>query len=127
MAAPTGAPAREKLRAGPSGSLAATVNVCGTSSGTVAGAGTDVKTGASLAASTVTVTVPVVQRGSGMPAEVPAHWAVYFLTDDLDAAMARVGELGGTVQMGPMDIQPGRISAVADPVGANFYLFEPKR
>jgi predicted enzyme related to lactoylglutathione lyase len=68
----------------------------------------------------------IMTRPPDMPAEVPAHWAVYFQVSDLDGSMARVGELGGTVLMGPMDIQPGRIAAVADPTGANFYLFEPK-
>ncbi len=55
-----------------------------------------------------------------MPAEVPAHWAVYFLVDDADASAARVTELGGSVSMPPMDIEPGRFAVVADPQEATF-------
>ena len=55
-----------------------------------------------------------------MPAEVPPFWAVYFTVVDTDAAVARVAELGGTVIMPPMDIEPGRFAVVADPTGAVF-------
>lgn len=55
-----------------------------------------------------------------MPAEVPPHWAVYFAVDDADRAVERIGELGGSVMMGPMDIQPGRFAVAADPGGASF-------
>lgn len=62
-----------------------------------------------------------------MPAEVPSYWGVYFQVEDADAALARITELGGTSMMGPMDIQPGRFAVAADPTGAVFNLFEPKR
>ena len=55
-----------------------------------------------------------------VPAEVPNHWLVYFAVDDTDKAAAKVGELGGTVVMPPMDIEPGRFSVVQDPQGATF-------
>jgi predicted enzyme related to lactoylglutathione lyase len=55
-----------------------------------------------------------------MPAEVPPHWAVYFSVADTDTAVARVAELGGSVMMPPMDIEPGRFAVVADPTGAVF-------
>jgi len=44
--------------------------------------------------------------------------------EDLDAAMARAGELGGAVHAGPIDIGPGRLAVVADPQGAFFALYE---
>jgi hypothetical protein len=62
-----------------------------------------------------------------MPAEVPSHWAVYFSVDDADAAAAKIAELGGKVLMGPMDIQPGRFAAAADPTGASFNILQINR
>jgi predicted enzyme related to lactoylglutathione lyase len=61
-----------------------------------------------------------------MPAEVPPHWGVYFLVADADAAVATVGELGGSTAMGPMDIEPGRFAVVVDPTGAVFNVMALK-
>jgi len=55
-----------------------------------------------------------------MPAEVPPHWGVYFVVSDTDQTVDRIKELGGTVLMGPMDIQPGRFAVAVDPTGAPF-------
>lgn len=57
-----------------------------------------------------------------MPAEVPPHWAVYFNVADTDQASARVTELGGTVLVPAMDIEPGRFAIVMDPTGAAFNI-----
>ncbi len=61
-----------------------------------------------------------------MPAEVPPYWGVYFAVTDADAAVARIGELGGTVMMGPMDIEPGRFAVALDPGGAPFNVLALK-
>ena len=61
-----------------------------------------------------------------MPAEVPAHWAVYFIVEDADASAAKVTELGGTVVMPPMDIEPGRFAVISDPQGATFNIMKLK-
>jgi predicted enzyme related to lactoylglutathione lyase len=53
----------------------------------------------------------------------PPHWLVYFGVEDLDAALARVSELGGTVHAGPIDIQIAKIAIVGDPQGAIFALY----
>jgi hypothetical protein len=55
-----------------------------------------------------------------MPADGPPFWAVYFAVADADAAVARVAELGGSVHMPPMDIEPGRFATVSDPFGGVF-------
>jgi predicted enzyme related to lactoylglutathione lyase len=68
----------------------------------------------------------MMQKPPMMPAEVPPHWAVYFAVTDTDAAAARVKELGGTVIMPPMDIEPGRFATVADPFGAVFNVIALK-
>jgi predicted enzyme related to lactoylglutathione lyase len=57
------------------------------------------------------------------PAGVPPHWLVYFGTDDIDAALGRVEELGGAKMAGPIDIQIARIGIVQDPQGAVFALY----
>ncbi|HEX3795700.1 MAG TPA: VOC family protein [Acidimicrobiales bacterium] len=57
-----------------------------------------------------------------MPADVPSHWGVYFAVADTDAAVGQAQELGGSVHVPPMDIQPGRFSMLADPDGAMFYV-----
>jgi predicted enzyme related to lactoylglutathione lyase len=61
-----------------------------------------------------------------IPAEVPAHWGVYFAVADTDAAVGEVTRLGGTVRLPPMDIEPGRLATVADPTGAVFNVMALK-
>jgi uncharacterized protein len=58
-----------------------------------------------------------------MPPGTPPHWLVYFGTDDIDATVAKVGELGGQTLMPPMDIGMGKIAVAQDPQGAVFALF----
>lgn len=60
-----------------------------------------------------------------VPDEVPAHWMVYFAVEDADATLAKVDELGGSVNFGPVDIPAGRFGMVADPHGASFAVIAP--
>jgi predicted enzyme related to lactoylglutathione lyase len=62
----------------------------------------------------------MMQKPPMMPAEVPPHWAVYFSVADTEAAVAHVQELGGSLVMPPMDVEPGRFAVVSDPAGAVF-------
>lgn len=58
--------------------------------------------------------------------EGDAHnWDSYISVDDLDAALARVPELGGEVTSGPHDI-PGsaRMAVITDPSGARVCLWQ---
>ncbi len=48
---------------------------------------------------------------------------MYFGVEDLDAALAKVEELGGVMHAGPIDIQIAKIAVVADPQGAMFALY----
>jgi uncharacterized protein len=57
-----------------------------------------------------------------MPGE-PAHWGVYFGTDDLDASLELLQQLGGRKLMGPMPAGPGTFAVVQDPQGAAFVLY----
>jgi predicted enzyme related to lactoylglutathione lyase len=61
---------------------------------------------------------------ANVPSQVPPHWLVYFAVDDCDATVARAKELGGSVQVPPMDIPPGRFSVVADDKGAHFAVIK---
>jgi hypothetical protein len=58
-----------------------------------------------------------------MPPGTPPFWLVYFATDDLDASLAKVSELGGNVLMGDTDIGIAHIGVVQDPQGAVFALY----
>ena len=53
--------------------------------------------------------------------QFPNYWNVYFHVDDVDAAFARVQELGGN-GMQPFDSPVGRMCVVFDPQGANFSM-----
>jgi predicted enzyme related to lactoylglutathione lyase len=68
----------------------------------------------------------MMEKSAEMPAEVPSHWQVYFTVKDADAAVAKVKELGGSVSMGPMEIEPGSFAVCLDPQGATFNIIQPK-
>jgi hypothetical protein len=61
-----------------------------------------------------------------VPAEVPAHWLVYFATDDADATVQQAEGSGGEVVFGPQDLsEVGRIAVMKDPAGAVFAVIRP--
>jgi uncharacterized protein len=53
----------------------------------------------------------------------PPFWLPYFGIDDIDAGIAKVGELGGGKLVGPIEIQIAKIAVVQDPQGAVFALY----
>ena len=57
----------------------------------------------------------------------PAQWFIYVGVSDVDAYVARVGLLGGTLIEGPTDVPGvGRVCMIADPTGgAAILLMEP--
>jgi hypothetical protein len=61
---------------------------------------------------------------AGLPAEIPAHWLVYFGVENTDAAVEKVKAGGGSVRMEPIDIPQGRFAVVADPFGAVFAVMQ---
>jgi uncharacterized protein len=61
-----------------------------------------------------------------VPAEVPAHWLVYFAVEDADATVEQTKSSGGSVPFGPIDISKvGRIAVLQDPWGATFAVIQP--
>ena len=59
-----------------------------------------------------------------VPAQVPAHWLVYFGVDDTDASVSKAGELGATTLVPPTDIPPGRFAVLSDPDDAVFAVIK---
>jgi predicted enzyme related to lactoylglutathione lyase len=64
----------------------------------------------------------VMDASAWLPDGVPSHWSVYFRTDDLDATLTQVTELGGSVVVPAEDTPYGRLATCADPTGAVFKL-----
>jgi predicted enzyme related to lactoylglutathione lyase len=64
----------------------------------------------------------VMDASSFLPEGVPAHWSVYFSVTDADATIAKLTELGGSVEQPAEDTPYGRIAVVTDPMGARFKL-----
>jgi predicted enzyme related to lactoylglutathione lyase len=56
----------------------------------------------------------------GVPAEVPAHWQLYFSVEDTDATIERARQGGGSVMVEPIDIPAGRFAILTDPQGVSF-------
>jgi predicted enzyme related to lactoylglutathione lyase len=55
----------------------------------------------------------------------PCYWLVYFGSEDVQASLAQVSELGGNAIMGPMEIGEGMsLGAASDPQGAVFALYQ---
>lgn len=52
-------------------------------------------------------------------------WTSYILVDDLDAVVARCGELGGIARMDPVEVgEAGRMCLIQDPAGGAVGLWE---
>jgi hypothetical protein len=56
-------------------------------------------------------------------AGVPPNWLPYLATADLEAAIAKVGELGGQVIVPTLDVPAGKLAVATDPQGAPFGIF----
>lgn len=59
------------------------------------------------------------------PDDAPLGWSIYWMTPDLDATLAKVQELGGTVVLGPDETPYGRLAGCVDPTGIAFKLQQP--
>jgi predicted enzyme related to lactoylglutathione lyase len=65
-------------------------------------------------------------NGGMMPLPPGGHpaWNLYFGVDDAAAAIARAGELGAQVMIGPMDVPGGRFAVLRDPQNAVFSIVD---
>ena len=58
---------------------------------------------------------------------VPPHWNTYVTVENVENTMAAIGQNGGQVVFGPMDVfEAGRMAMCQDPQGAFFALWQPK-
>jgi predicted enzyme related to lactoylglutathione lyase len=58
----------------------------------------------------------------------PPAWLNYVTVADADATVATARDAGGTIHVEPMDVMDvGRMAVVADPTGAAFGLWQPRR
>ncbi len=67
----------------------------------------------------------IMDASSFLPADVPAHWSIYWTSDAIDDTVARVTSLGGSVVAAAQDTPYGRLATVTDPSGAQFKLRTP--
>jgi predicted enzyme related to lactoylglutathione lyase len=64
----------------------------------------------------------IMDAAAFLPEGVPAHWSIYFAVDDVDRALAQIGELGGSTIL-PGEATPyGVLATAADSTGAVFKL-----
>ncbi len=65
-------------------------------------------------------------NGGLMPLPPGGHpaWNLYFGVEDADAAIARAGELGGQIVMGPMPVPSGKFAVLRDPQNAVFSIVD---
>jgi uncharacterized protein len=66
----------------------------------------------------------VMDASGFLPEGVPAHWSVYFGSDDADATAARIVELGGAIVQPVEDTPYGRLATATDPVGVVFKIVQ---
>ncbi len=59
-----------------------------------------------------------------MPAEVPAHWNVYFAVADINASVAKVSGLGGQVRRPPFETPAGPAAIIGGPLHEGFSLIQ---
>ncbi|MGA2531250.1 MAG: VOC family protein [Acidimicrobiales bacterium] len=57
-----------------------------------------------------------------LPEAIPSHWSIFWEVDELDAAVAKLIALGGSVVSEARDTPYGRLGGVTDPTGAQFKL-----
>jgi uncharacterized protein len=80
------------------------------------------------AAAFADVVATLADDSSDTDATDPPHWTVTFAVDDADAIAAEAERLGGKVIVPPFDVEPVRMTVLADPQGAVFTAskFQPR-
>jgi hypothetical protein len=61
-----------------------------------------------------------------LPAEMPAHWQVYFVVESMDDAIEKATSLGAKVGFGPIDVPVARLATLVDPQGAVVSILESR-
>ncbi|MDH6132046.1 putative enzyme related to lactoylglutathione lyase [Kitasatospora sp. MAA4] len=68
--------------------------------------------------------VAVAGLSSSADLQLPVAWTTYFGTENADVTAERVQARGGTVAVGPLGFDEGRLAVASDPAGAPFGLWE---
>ncbi len=71
-----------------------------------------------------TATAGICDASSFLPEGTRSYWRLYLGVTDVDAAVERIRELGGSLLDGPMNSPFGRVATVADPQGASFQIIQ---
>ncbi len=66
----------------------------------------------------------VMDASGFLPEHAPAHWSVYFGTDDTDKSLEQIKAAGGKVVQPAEDTPYGRLATGSDPTGALFKLVQ---
>jgi uncharacterized protein len=61
-----------------------------------------------------------------LPAEMPAHWQVYFVVENADEAISRAQSNGAKLGFGPIDVPVARLATLVDPQGAVVSILEAR-
>jgi uncharacterized protein len=71
----------------------------------------------------------LIDRSTEQDASEPPHWSVTFAVDDADATASTAERLGAKVIVPPFDVEPVRMTVLADPQGAVFAAskFQPSQ
>jgi predicted enzyme related to lactoylglutathione lyase len=64
----------------------------------------------------------IMDASSWLPAGAPSQWSLYFRVADVDAALTRITDLGGSIVEAAVDTPYGRLATAADPGGVQFKL-----
>ena len=67
----------------------------------------------------------IMDASAFMPEGVPATWSIYFGVEDADAALEKIGKLGGSTVQAAEDTPYGRLAIATDSTGAQFKLHQP--
>jgi predicted enzyme related to lactoylglutathione lyase len=68
----------------------------------------------------------LMEIGSDLPAEMPAHWQVYFVVEDADEAIKQAESDGAKLAFGPIDVPVARMATLVDPQGAVVSILEAR-
>jgi predicted enzyme related to lactoylglutathione lyase len=66
----------------------------------------------------------VMDASGFLPEGVPSAWQIYLGVEDVDAAVARAVDLGGSLVEAPEETPYGRVARIADPTGVQIKVVQ---
>jgi uncharacterized protein len=61
-----------------------------------------------------------------LPADMPPHWQVYFVVENMDKAIEKATSIGAKVGFRPIDVPIARLATLVDPQGAVVSILESR-